>query len=93
MEYGVYFRKESDGKSIALTRGLSKEECKKIQIQLKRLHKYDEARKIIEKRIIELTKVINPSYGEIGKRTPYNYETLEFDVLNNILELFGYKIE
>lgn len=58
MDYGVYFYQSING-MIALTDGLSEEQCRIIQPQLTRLQKYDDAKKQIEERI-EILK--NSSY-------------------------------
>lgn len=53
MDYGVYFYQRING-MIALTDGLSEEQCRIIQPQLKRLANYDDAKEQIEERIEKL---------------------------------------
>lgn len=53
MDYGVYFYQSING-IIALTDGLSEEQCRIIQPQLKRLANYDGAKEQIEERIGKL---------------------------------------
>lgn len=55
MDYGVYFYQSING-MIALTDGLSEEQCRIIQPQLKRLAAYDDAKEQIGKRIDEIKK-------------------------------------
>lgn len=53
MDYGVCFYQSING-MIALTDGLSEEQCRIIQPHLKRLAKYDDAKEQIEERIEKL---------------------------------------
>lgn len=79
MEYGVYFYQSING-MIALTDGLSEEQCRIIQPQLRRLANYDNAKEQIEERI------------EILKNSsdyPHNFKGQMVDDFEWVLSLFN----
>ena len=64
MDYGVYFYQRING-MIALTDGLSEEQCRIIQPQLKRLANYDDAKEQIE----EIKGIIRKHRPEVPVHT------------------------
>lgn len=79
MDYGVYFYESINGMT-ALTDGLSEEQCRIIQPQLKRLANYDDAKKQIEERIGKLKK--SPDY-------PHNFKGQMVEDFEWVLSLFN----
>lgn len=66
MDYGVYFYQSING-MIALTDGLSEEQCRIIQPQLKRLANYDDAKDQINERCKNLKKSLDYPHNLKGQ--------------------------